>query len=198
VGLAVSLHIEVLEELLGDVPKEARGTIRGALDRSLKGEEEALERLGKERPERSAEIYLETAERWLNRAKERIEAGDFEGAEKAARAYSHRLIRSREMVEKAAARGKDVAALRERIQETASAHQRALQEMTQRVPEEARKGIGRALEVSAGRETALEEPERSSPPLTPAPPPESGRGGPPAPRIPPLAPNQSGDSLGGP
>ena len=63
VANATSKHLEVLEELLGEVPDEAKNAIEKAMNVSIKGQQEALEALEKVKPEKAKEIRKQVLEK---------------------------------------------------------------------------------------------------------------------------------------
>ncbi len=165
VALATSMHIEVLEEILEKVPEQAKGAIERAITQSARGQEKSLNRLGEIAPERSADLYMRIAEKRLNKAKARAEAGDSEDAEKLIEEYNSKLGKSLAMLEKARTMGRDTEEIQEKVLTATSTHQEVLQDVLERVPEEAKEAVEKAMEVSArGREEALEALKVSLPP----------------------------------
>ncbi len=108
---------------------------------------------------------MKAAEQRLNRAKERAEAGDSENAEEMLEEYNEKVSRALDMVEKAETMGRNVTEVQERIFAASSTHQETLQDVYERVPEEAKEAVEKAIEVSAqGREKASEALNISLPP----------------------------------
>lgn len=165
VALATSVHIDVLEGVLEKVPEQAKPAIERAITSSARGQEESLDRLGEVVPERSAELYLRIAEERLNKAKARAEAGDAEEAEDLVEEYNRKANKALEMLEKARAMGRDVTEVQERVLAATSAHQEVLQDVYERVPEEAKEAIETAINISMrGQEEALKALNISLPP----------------------------------
>jgi len=148
VALATSIHIEVLEGVLEKVPDVAKPAIERALTTSSRGQEQALNSLGEERPEKSAELCFRFAERRLNKAGEKIRENKTEEAEELVEEYRKMVNKSLEMQEKAKNAGKDVTDVSELVSEATATHLEILQEVYEKVPEQAKSAIERAMEVS--------------------------------------------------
>ncbi len=158
VALATSIHIEVLEGVLEKVPDVAKPAIEEALDASSRGQEQALNSLGQERPEKSAELCFRFAEKRLNRARERIREDDAEEAEEMVGEYRKMMNKSLEMQERARNAGKDVTDVSELVSEATSEHLEVLQEVYEKVPEESKSAIESAMEVSVrGHEESVRQ-----------------------------------------
>lgn len=103
-----------------------------------------------------AERHLALAEERLAEAGALAERGDSNRAEKATEKYQERLELALERAEAASERGKDADAVLEKIAEATVRHQEVLADIYEKVPEEAKEAIERAMENSArGHDTAL-------------------------------------------
>lgn len=164
VALATSVHIETLEEIYEKVPDQAKPAVLKAKEVSARGQEEALRRLGEVIPERSAELYFEIGEKRLMEAREKARETKAGEATELVEEYEDKISKSQEMIEKAEDAGRNVTEVVERVSVATSTHLLVLQEVYDRVPEEAKEAIERAMNVSAkGQEEALKALEKEMP-----------------------------------
>lgn len=178
VAIATSVHLEVLEEVYKKVPEQAKPALQRAMNSSVRGQEKALDRLGEVVPERSAELYLELAEKRLLKARERARAGEEEEVEELVEEYALKVNKSLEMAAKAERLGRNVTKVNELIASATSAHLEVLQEVYGRVPEAAKPAIDMAMNVSLrGREEASEALRRAPIPVPLPPQAERARAG---------------------
>ena len=106
--------------------------------------------------ENKAERDFELSERRLSEAKALAEKGRGDMAEGVMERYEEQLDSAMQRAERARERGADMDELLERISERTLKHQEVLADVYERVPEEAREGIERAMENSMrGHEEAL-------------------------------------------
>jgi len=106
--------------------------------------------------EKKAERFLNLSEKRLSEARALAEKGRGEMSEKAMERYENQLNSAIQRAERAKERGIDMDELLERISERTLKHQEVLADVYERVPEEAREGIERAMENSMrGHEEAL-------------------------------------------
>lgn len=106
---------------------------------------------------KKAERFAFLAEKRLAEADALAEKGDSNRAEKAAEKYQERLAAALDKAEEAKEKGLDVDAILAKVSEATLKHQEVLARVFEKVPEQARKGIERAMEASAkGYERALE------------------------------------------
>lgn len=105
---------------------------------------------------KKAERYLALASERLAEADTLAEKGKSNRAEKATEKYQERIDKALAKAEKAKTKGKDTDAILEKIAEATVRHQAVLATVYERVPEQAKEAIQRAMEKSArGHETAL-------------------------------------------
>jgi hypothetical protein len=115
-----------------------------------------------------AERYAKLAAERVAEAKAVVDKGKPEAAEKALTRYQDQLEKSLAKVEKAQAKGKSVAEVTEIISQATAKHLTVLEEVLERVPEQAKSAILQAREVSKiGQVKALEglvkeKPERAA------------------------------------
>lgn len=98
--------------------------------------------------ERKAEKALRFAEEKFAEAKAMAERNSAKALEKADERYQHFLELANRRAEEVREKGKDVEELAAKITENALRHREVLKKVLEKVPEEARSGIERAIEVS--------------------------------------------------
>jgi len=157
VAIATSIHLDVLEEVLQKVPEQAKPSIQKAIDASKRGNEEALNVLEKAQPETAAEIHFRIAEKRLLKAQEKALGNESEAVESLVADYEERINKSSEVVEIAKALGKDTTDIEQIVAEATYTHIEILSEVYEKVPEQAKLAIEKALNVSlTGWEKAVE------------------------------------------
>lgn len=103
-----------------------------------------------------AERFLGLAEERLAEANELAEQGKSNRAEKATEKYTQRLAKALDRAQKAKDKGKDTDAVLTKIAEATVRHQEVLARVYEKVPEQAKEAIAKAMLKSAkGHETAL-------------------------------------------
>ena len=153
-------HLDVLDEVEGKVPDQAKAAIGAAKERSMTGNIEALRALAAEDPDRAAEIAMQVAEGRAEKAREAAERGDGEMAIEATEEYMEYERFGQEISAIAQQVGKDPSKVRELVAKATSVHMTVLREVRDKVPEEARPSIEEAIEASeAGGDSALNERE---------------------------------------
>jgi len=157
VAVATSIHLDVLENVLEKVPDQAKASIQRAIDSSKRRNEETLDVLEKVQPERAAEIQFRIAEKRLTEAQERAEEGEVEEIEDLIERYEERINKSSKIVETAKGLGNNTTNVEQLIAEATSTHLEILSEVHDKVPEQAKLAIEKAMDVSIkGREEAVE------------------------------------------
>ncbi len=105
---------------------------------------------------KKAERFLNLSEKRLAEAKALIERGSMEHATRTIERYEEQLERAMQRAERGKEKGLDTDKVLERISERTLKHQEVLADVYERVPEEAREGIERAMENSMrGHEESL-------------------------------------------
>jgi hypothetical protein len=160
VVLATSIHTETLEDVLEKA--KAKQAIEDAIDASIRGQEECLDRLAKIKPERAAELCFGIAEKRLERLREEVEKGNTERVEKIAAEYERKMNKTLEFIE--IANVTKIGMLLETVSNATSKHLGVLEGVWGKVPEEAKDAIEKAMNVSAkGQQKALEALEKVKP-----------------------------------
>lgn len=150
-------HLEVLEGVLEKVPEAAKTAIEKAKEVSMTGQKNALRALARENPEKATEINLKAAEARLNRAKVKTEEGDTEETEKAIKEFENQHEFGEEISQIAQGLGKDITTVEQLVGKATSIHLEILAEVYEKVPEQAKETIEKAMEVSAqGHQSAVE------------------------------------------
>jgi len=114
-----------------------------------------------------AERFAKLAEKRLSEARALAEKGKSEHAVKATERYEDTLSKSLERANKAKEKGKDVNALLTRISERSSKHLEVLAEVSEKVPEQAKKAIQKVIERKQSKDVlqkAMEVASRKSVP----------------------------------
>ncbi len=157
-------QLSALDKVYDQVPAEAREAITKARQVSLKGQEHALLALAQDTPARAAEINMATAEDRLNRAIA-VAVSDFEEVENALEQYEEINQFGEEISQIAQGLGKNVATVEELVAKATSRHLSILDEVKDKVPDQAKSaierarkasidGLGNALKVLAGENPA--------------------------------------------
>ena len=150
-------HLTIIEGILEKVSEKAKEAATKAKEVSMTGQKNALKALAKENPERATEINLKAAEARLNRAKVKAEEGETEEAEKAVKEFENQHKFGEEISEIAKGLGKDTTTVEQLMGRATSIHLEILAKVYEKVPEQAKPAIEKAMEVSAkGHERAVE------------------------------------------
>ncbi|MBM3199424.1 hypothetical protein FJZ53_00705 [Candidatus Woesearchaeota archaeon] len=156
VAIATSIHLDVLENVLEKVPEQAKASIQRAITSSKRGNEEALSALEKAQPEKAAEIHFRIAEKRLTKAQEKADEGEVEEVEDLIEEYEDRINKSNRIAEIAKGLGNNTTNVEQLVTEATSTHLEVLSEVHEKVPEQAKQAIEKAMDVSSkGREKAV-------------------------------------------
>lgn len=157
VALATSKHLLVLDGVMDIVPEEAKEAIGKAKGVSINGHGSALRALATENPERAMEINLAAVEGRLNRAEAEADEDDSEGVVDAVDELDKLFNFGAEISEIAQGLGKDTTTVEELVARATSIHLEVLAIVYEKVPEQAKPAIERAMGVSIrGHERAVE------------------------------------------
>ncbi len=157
VALATSKHLSVLDGVMDIVPEEAKEAITQAKEVSINGQENALRALATENPERATEINLAAIEGRLNRARAKAEGNEVEEVEEALQELERLNKFGEEISQIAQGLGKDTTTVEQLVAKATSIHLQVLAEVYEKVPEQAKPAIERAMSASVrGREKAVE------------------------------------------
>jgi len=148
---ATGKHLSVLEEVLEKVPEKAKEAIVKAKNTATNSQRNALRALAVESPERAIEINIKAIEARLNRAKVKAEEGETEEVEKALIEFENQYKFGEEISQIAQGLGKDMTTVEQLISKATSVHLEVLSEIYERVPEQAKPAIEKAMEVSLKR-----------------------------------------------
>jgi len=166
VSKATSQHLTVLDEVQERVPEQAKEAIAAARERSISGNQEALKALARENPEKAAEIAMGAAESRVNRVKEAAEQGEEEEVAEAVEEYEKYARFGEEISAIAQQVGKDPSKVQELVAKATSLHIIVLEDVLQKVPEEAKSAIERSIETSqTGRDSAVKALEEGGLPI---------------------------------
>jgi len=148
VAVATSIHVDVLENVLEKVPEQAKPSIQRAITSSKRGNEEALNILEKSQPEKAAEIQFRIAEKILEKAQEKADNGKVEDVEDLIKEYEWRINKSFKIAEIAKDLGNNTTKVEQLVAEATSTHLEILSEVHEKVPEQAKQAIEKAMDVS--------------------------------------------------
>lgn len=156
IALATSKHLSVLDRIKDKVPEQAKESIMKAKEASIRGNQESLKVLATENPEKAAKIAMNVAEGRINKAKQAADEGDAEEATEAAEEYEKYARFGEEISAIAQQVGKDPSKVQELVAQATSIHLTVLEDVLQKVPEQAKAAIQSAIQKSeAGRESAV-------------------------------------------
>ncbi len=157
VALATSRHLFVLDEVMDIVPAEAKEAIAQAREVSINGLGNGLRLLAGENPELAMEINLAAVEGRLNRADAEADENNTEGVEDALDEFEELSKFGEEISQIAQGLGKDTTTVDQLVGEATSIHLEILAEVYEKVPEQAKSAIERAMGVSIkGHDRAVE------------------------------------------
>ena len=157
VALATSKHLFVLDGVMDIVPEEAKEAIAQVRGVSINGQGDALRALAGVNPERAIEINLAASEGRLNRARAQAEEDEFEEAEDAVGEFEELYKFGEEISAIAQGLGEGTTTVDELVARATSIHLEVLAEVYEKVPEQAKPAIERAMGVSVrGHERAVE------------------------------------------
>ena len=156
VAVATSKHLLVLDRVMDIVPVEAKATIAQAKKVSINGQGTALRLLARENARRAIQINLASAEGRLNRAKVKAEKNETEEVEDAVAEFGEMNKFGQEISE--IARGlSDNRTVDELVALATSHHLEVLTLVYEKVPDQAKPAIEKAMSVSVrGHERAVE------------------------------------------
>jgi len=157
IALATSRHLAVLDEVIEKVPDQAKEAIKSAKTASINGHINALRGLSEDKPERAVEIFSQSAEARLNRAKAKAEQRDVQEVKDAVEEFEKLASFGNEISKIAQGLAKDTTTVEQLVARTTSHHLEVLGEIYENVPEQAKAAIEKAMENSAkGREAAVD------------------------------------------
>ncbi|MCD6226448.1 MAG: S8 family serine peptidase [Candidatus Aenigmarchaeota archaeon] len=157
VAVATSIHVDVLENILEKVPEQTKPSIQRAITSSKRENEEALKVLEKTQPEKAAEIHFRIAEKILVKAQKKADNGEVEDLEDLIKEYEGRISKSLKIAEIAKGSGNNTTNIEQLVAEATSTHLEILSEVHEKVPEQTKQTIEKAMDVSSnGRKKAVE------------------------------------------
>ena len=157
IALATAKHLLILDDVREKVPDSAKETIVKAKESSIDNQKKALRVLAEDKPEKAVEIHLETANNILNKAREKAESNEDEEVEEKIEEFEKIADFGNEISQIAKGLGKDTTTVDQLIALATSKHLDVLTEIYEKVPEQAKAAIERAMSKSIkGRETTIE------------------------------------------
>ena len=149
VALATAKHLSVLDGIKDRVPEGAREAIARARTASMDGQANALRALAKEKPERALDINMGAIESRLKRAMAKATENVPAEVEEALADASELAEVEEQISEIARGLGKDTSTIEARIARATSNRLEVLARVYEKVPEQARPAIERAIGNSA-------------------------------------------------
>ena len=157
VSTATARHIEALDAVEARVPEVAKEKIAAARKLSIRGNQEALKALAEEDPEKAAEIAMDVASKRVEKARAAAEKGNSQTAEDSAEEYKEYAQFGATISAIAQQAGKNSSMVPVLVKEATSIHKTVLQDVYERVPEQAKPSIGTAIEkAETGQTKAIE------------------------------------------
>ena len=144
-------HVQVLNNLLAKVPESAKPSIEHAIAVSERGRNiavEAVELSQTDDPLEKAALHRKHAEKRMVEIQAMQRKGKPEFVETLAADYESSVDEARKEIDKAKSQGKNADKESTALEQSTSRHTQVLSALLTRVPEQARKGITRALEAS--------------------------------------------------
>jgi hypothetical protein len=144
-------HVQVLTALLAKVPESAKPSIEHAIAVSERGKNvavEAVELSQTNDPLQKAALHRKHAEKRVVEIQAMQRKGKPEFAETLAADYESSIDEARKEIDKAKSQGKNADKESTALEQSTSRHTQVLTALLNKVPEQARKGITRALEAS--------------------------------------------------
>ena len=134
IAVSTSIHVDILEEVLQQVPEKTKLSIQNAINYSKEGNKGALDVLEEVQPEVATEIHLRIAEKRLLKAQEKAQENKSELVVNLILEYEERLNKSCQIAEIAKELGKNTASLEQLITEATSTHLEVLSDVYVNVP----------------------------------------------------------------
>ncbi len=148
VAVATTIHLDVLEDILKKFPGQTKPSIEKAITSSKKENEEALNILEKAQPEKAAEIHFRIAEKILIKVQEKADEDRIEEIEDLIEEYEDRINKSSKIAEIAKALGDNTTTVEQLIAKATSTHLEILSEIHEKVSEQVKAAIEKAMDVS--------------------------------------------------
>jgi tetrahydromethanopterin S-methyltransferase subunit G len=142
-----------VENLSPQIAQRLKTIKASAINRQI----DVLRSLAEVDPEKAAEIFSIAAEKRLNRVKQEAEEGDAEEAREAVEEFEKYASFGQEISEIAQGIGKDTTTVEQLIARASTHHLEVLNDVYNKVPEQAKEAIQKAMTVSeTGRQQAVE------------------------------------------
>ena len=152
--------IEDLDEIKDgaeNISAETGDKAEEAKEDAIGKQKDSLRDVADEDPEKATEINLKAAEARLNRAKAKADGGETDEVEKAVNEFENQYKFGEEISQIAQGLGKDITTVEQLVGKATSIHLEILAEVYEKVPEQAKEAIEKAMTVSAkGHERAVE------------------------------------------
>ena len=149
IAVSTSIHVDILEEILQQVPEKTKLYIQNAINYSKMVNIESLDLMERVQPELAAEIHLRIAEKRLLKAQEKSQVNKSEIVTNLILEYEERLKKSCQIVEISKEIGKNTMNLERLITEATSTHLEVLSDVYVKVQGQTTKNdVEKALNIS--------------------------------------------------
>ncbi len=146
-----------LDEIEDKAPEDVKEKVKQKKSFSLEKQRNALKILAKNKPEKAAEIFSKAADARLNRANAKADENETEEVENEIEEFGKLANFGDEISQIAQGLGKETTTVDQLVAKATSYHLDVLAEVYEKVPENSKAAIERAMNKSAkGRETAVE------------------------------------------
>ncbi len=140
--------LDETENLSQNVPEQARQQIKQAKSQAIQTQLNALRRGAEENPEQAAQTFVKAAEARANSAQEAANRGNAEKASEEAGEYQKYAEFGEELSQMAQGIRTGTTTVDQLVQKATTRHLKVLQDVQERVPQQAQQGLQRAIENS--------------------------------------------------
>lgn len=150
-------ELDEIEDEAKDISTETENKTEEAKDRAIVEQISSLRDVTKEDPEKATEINLKAAEARLNRAKAKAEEGETDEVGKAINEFENQYKFGEEISQISQGLGKDTTSVEQLVGKATSIHLEILAKVYEKVPEQAKETVEKAMTVSVkGHQKAVE------------------------------------------
>jgi tetratricopeptide (TPR) repeat protein len=149
--------LDEVESEAGNISSQMAERVKAIKASTINGQIDVLRGLARVNPEKAAEIFSQATEKRLNKAKREAEGENAEEAEESVKEFEKYASFGQEISEIAQGLGKDTTTVEQLVARAAAHHLEVLNGIYNKVPEQAKEAIQKAMTVSeAGRQRAVE------------------------------------------
>ena len=141
--------LDKIEDEAKDISTETENEVETVKEDAISKQKASLRDVADEDPEKATEINLKAAEARLNRAKAKADAGEIDEVKEAVNEFENQNKFGEEISQIAQGLGKDITTVEQLAGKATSIHLEILAKIYEKVPEQAKEAIAKAMEVSA-------------------------------------------------